>query len=69
MLQAIRDAGVREGGVPVADRALRSAVTRAAAAKLRDLSVTPRDLRSNLGLEQPWPEPPKSTREVVQPAE
>jgi len=69
MLHAIRDAGVREGGVPVADRALRSAVTRAAAAKLRDLSVTPRDLRSNLGLEQPWPEPSKSTREVVQPAE
>jgi uncharacterized NAD(P)/FAD-binding protein YdhS len=69
MLHAIRDAGVREGGVPVADRALRSAVTRAAAAKLRDLSVTPRDLRSNLGLEHPWPEPSKSTREVVQPAE
>jgi uncharacterized NAD(P)/FAD-binding protein YdhS len=69
MLQAIRDAAVREGGVPVTDRALRSAVTRAAAAKLRDLSVTPRDLRSNLGLEHPWPEPPKSTREVVQPAE
>jgi hypothetical protein len=69
MLQAIRDAGVREGRVPVADRALRSAVTRAAAAKLRDLSVTPRDLRTNLGLEHPWPEPSKSTREVVQPAE
>jgi uncharacterized NAD(P)/FAD-binding protein YdhS len=69
MLAAIRDAAVREGGVPVADRTLRSAVTRAAAAKLRDLSVTPRDLRSNLGLEQPWAEPSKSTREVVQPAE
>jgi uncharacterized NAD(P)/FAD-binding protein YdhS len=69
MLHAIRDTGVREGGVPVADRALRSAVTRAAAAKLRDLSVTPRDLRTNLGLEHPWPEPSKSTREVVEPAE
>jgi uncharacterized NAD(P)/FAD-binding protein YdhS len=59
---------IRAGGMPMTDRALRSAVTRTAAAKLRDLSVTPRDLRSNLGLGQPWPEPAQSTREVAQPS-
>lgn len=67
-LQAIRAGTIRDGGITVTDRALRSAVTKAAAAKLRDLSVTPRDLRSNLGLEHPWPEPPQSTREVARPA-
>jgi uncharacterized NAD(P)/FAD-binding protein YdhS len=68
-LQVIRDLTTGDGGMAVTDRALRSAVTRAAAAKLRDLSVTPRDLRSNLGLEQPWAEPSQSTREVAQPAD
>lgn len=67
-LRAIRDITIRDGGVPAADRALRSAITRVAAAKLRDLSVTPRDLRSNLGLERSWPEPADSTREVARPA-
>jgi uncharacterized NAD(P)/FAD-binding protein YdhS len=51
-LQAIRASTIRDGGAPVTDRALRLAVTKAAAAKLRDLSVTPRDLRSILGLER-----------------
>lgn len=50
-LQAIQDSAIRDGGAPVTGRALRSAVTKAAAARLRDLSVTPRDLRSLLGLE------------------
>lgn len=52
-LQVIQDITIRNGGAPVTDRALRSAITKAAAAKLRDLSVTPRDLRSVLGLERP----------------
>jgi uncharacterized NAD(P)/FAD-binding protein YdhS len=60
-LQAILDSTIRHGGGPVTDRALRTAVTTAAAARLRDISVTPRDLRSNLGLEL------DSTRGVVQP--
>jgi uncharacterized NAD(P)/FAD-binding protein YdhS len=51
-LQAIQEITIRNGGAPVTDRALRSAVTRAAAAKLKDTSVTPRDLRSILGLER-----------------
>jgi uncharacterized NAD(P)/FAD-binding protein YdhS len=67
-IQAIRGAAISDGGVPATDRALRAAITRAAAAKLRDLSVTPRDLRSNLGLEHPWGQPPASTPEVVKPA-
>lgn len=50
-LQAIQSITIRNGGTPVTDRALRSAITRAAAAKLKDISVTPRDLRSILGLE------------------
>lgn len=50
-LQAIQDIAFRAGMQSVADRALRSAVTRAAAARLQDVSVTPRDLRSILGLE------------------
>jgi MFS family permease len=60
-LQTILDRTIRSGGGPLTDRALRTAVTTAAAAKLRDISVTPRDLRSNLGLEL------DSTRGVVQP--
>jgi uncharacterized NAD(P)/FAD-binding protein YdhS len=51
-LQAIQDITIRTGGAPVTDRAVRSAVTRAAAAKLKDISVTPRDLRSILGLDR-----------------
>jgi uncharacterized NAD(P)/FAD-binding protein YdhS len=51
-LQAIRDVVTGDGRAQVSERALRSAITRAAAAKLRDLSVTPRDLRSVLGLER-----------------
>lgn len=51
-LQAIQDIMIRNGGAPVTDRALRSSVTRAAAAKLKDISVTPRDLRSILGLDR-----------------
>jgi uncharacterized NAD(P)/FAD-binding protein YdhS len=52
-LQEIQQITIRSGGAPVTDRALRSAVTRAAAARLKDVSVTPRDLRSSLGLERP----------------
>jgi uncharacterized NAD(P)/FAD-binding protein YdhS len=51
-LQVIQDITIRTGGAPLADRALRSAITRAAAARLKDISVTPRDLRSILGLDQ-----------------
>jgi uncharacterized NAD(P)/FAD-binding protein YdhS len=65
---SLRDIAIRDGGAQVTERALRSAITTAAAAKLQDLSVTPRDLRSNLGLGHPWREPPESTREVVRPA-
>lgn len=50
-LQAIADITTRNGGAPVTDRALRSAITSAATAKLKDTSVTPRDLRFLLGLE------------------
>jgi len=50
-LQAIHGVTARNGGLPVSDRALRSAISNAAATKLKDLSVTPRDLRSILGLE------------------
>lgn len=49
-LRAVQGIAIRDGA-PVTDRALRAAVTKAAAARLRDLSVTPRDLRSILGLE------------------
>ncbi|HEX4832270.1 MAG TPA: FAD/NAD(P)-binding protein [Trebonia sp.] len=51
-LEAVRSIVTADDGAPVTDRALRSAVTRAAAARLRDLSVTPRHLRSILGLGQ-----------------
>ena len=52
-LQAVRASTITDGGPALTERALRTAVTTAAAVKLRDLSVTPRDLRSNLGLEHP----------------
>jgi hypothetical protein len=50
-LRAIQDITIRNGGTPATDRALRSVITKAAAAKLTDLSVTPRELRSILGLD------------------
>ncbi len=50
-LRVIQDITVRNEGTSVTDRALRSAITKAAAAKLKDLSVTPRELRSILGLD------------------
>jgi uncharacterized NAD(P)/FAD-binding protein YdhS len=43
-------AALRDGGVSTPDRALRFAVNTAAVRKLNDLSVTPRELSSNLGL-------------------
>jgi hypothetical protein len=52
-LQMIHGAIARNGGTAIADRALRTAINAAAAAKLTDLSVTPRDLRSILGLVAP----------------
>lgn len=52
-LQLVRNVTTQNGGIPLADRALRSAVSAAATAKLTDLSVTPRELRSILGLERP----------------
>lgn len=50
-LRVIQDITIRNGGTPATDRALRSVITKAAAAKLTDLSVTPRELRSILGLD------------------
>lgn len=52
-LQAVRDALTGAGGARVTDRALRFVVNMAAMTKLNDLSVTPRDLRSLLGLDEP----------------
>lgn len=52
-LAVVRDAMTRDGGVPMTDSALRSAVNTVATTKLTDLSVTPRDLRSMLGLDEP----------------
>jgi uncharacterized NAD(P)/FAD-binding protein YdhS len=46
-------AAVREAGLPGSDRALRFAVNRAAVRRLNDLSVTPRELSVNLGLDTP----------------
>jgi uncharacterized NAD(P)/FAD-binding protein YdhS len=51
-LQTIQDLMIRTGGAAVTDRALRSSVTKAAAARLKDISVTPRDLRTILGLDR-----------------
>jgi hypothetical protein len=67
-LQAIQDLTIRAGGAPVTDRALRSVITRAAAAKLQDTSVTPRDLRSILGLERSQEAGDSGKGEVAQPA-
>jgi uncharacterized NAD(P)/FAD-binding protein YdhS len=55
-LGALRDAMTGHGEAPVTDRTLRFVVNTAAVSKLNDLSVTPRDLRSLLGLnERPKP--------------
>lgn len=51
-LAGIRDA-TSSGEFPRTDRALRSAVNTAAMRKLNDLSVTPRELRRLLGLDEP----------------
>lgn len=51
-LAAVRDATIRNLGIPVTDHALRFAVNMAAMTKLNDLSVTPRALRSLLGLDK-----------------
>jgi uncharacterized NAD(P)/FAD-binding protein YdhS len=52
-IRAIQDMLIRDGVAPVTDRGLRAAIAAAAAARLTDLSVTPRELRSILGLERP----------------
>ncbi|MFD0533767.1 hypothetical protein ACFQY7_08190 [Actinomadura luteofluorescens] len=52
-LDVLRDAVTAGGEAPVPDGALRSVVNAAAAARLNDLSVTPRDLRSLLELDRP----------------
>jgi uncharacterized NAD(P)/FAD-binding protein YdhS len=49
-IQVIQELMAGHGDVVATDRALRSAITSAATVKLKDLSVTPRDLRANLGL-------------------
>lgn len=51
-LHALREAVARTGGGAVPDPVLRFAITSAATEKLTDLSVTPRELRSALGLER-----------------
>ncbi|GHH39471.1 FAD/NAD(P)-binding protein [Lentzea cavernae] len=51
-IAAVRDALARDGQVPPAADALRFAANEAATTKLNDLSVTPRDLRSLLGLDE-----------------
>jgi len=51
-IQTIRDRAIHRGGIPATKRGLRFAITTVAAAKLKDLSVTPRDLRTILGLER-----------------
>ncbi|ONI84833.1 pyridine nucleotide-disulfide oxidoreductase [Saccharothrix sp. ALI-22-I] len=52
-IRAIREITTRDDMTPVSDRALRYAVNAAATTKLTDLSVTPRELRSVLGLDEP----------------
>ncbi|MDL4820982.1 FAD/NAD(P)-binding protein [Actinomadura sp. OS1-43] len=52
-LAALRNAMARSGQALATDRALRYAVNTAAVTKLNDLSVTPRALRSQLGLDEP----------------
>ena len=49
-LQMIRNLTTRNDGIPVSDRALRFAISTGATAKMKDVSVTPRDLRSILGI-------------------
>ncbi|MFD0204982.1 MULTISPECIES: FAD/NAD(P)-binding protein [Saccharothrix] len=70
-LQRIRDLTSRGGTTPPSDRALRFAVNSAATTKLTDLSVTPRELRSALGLEgsveQLQPAEPVAPAEPVEP--
>ncbi|GAA4630918.1 hypothetical protein GCM10023196_058220 [Actinoallomurus vinaceus] len=51
-IEAVRDAVMAKGEAPPTDRALRFVVNTAAMTKLNDLSVTPRDLRSLLGLDE-----------------
>ncbi|WP_123746763.1 FAD/NAD(P)-binding protein [Saccharothrix texasensis] len=51
-IQRLRELAAREGASPPSDRALRFAVSSAATTKLTDLSVTPRELRFLLGLEE-----------------
>ncbi|GII60886.1 hypothetical protein Skr01_09710 [Sphaerisporangium krabiense] len=52
-IQRIREITTRAGGTPATTPALRFAVNAAATVKMTDLSVTPRDLRSLLGLAEP----------------
>ncbi|WP_326826813.1 FAD/NAD(P)-binding protein [Streptosporangium sp. NBC_01756] len=52
-IQAIQNITARKGGIAATDRTLRFAVSAAATVKLKDLSVTPRDLRALLGLAEP----------------
>lgn len=49
-LQQIRHLTTHNGETPPTDRALRFAINAAATTKLTDLTVTPRELRSILGL-------------------
>ncbi|RKT55231.1 FAD/NAD(P)-binding protein [Saccharothrix australiensis] len=51
-LAVLRAAAARAGGAAPPDGALRSAVNAAATTKLNDLSVTPRELRALLGLDE-----------------
>lgn len=52
-IQTLRTITTRNGGISATNHALRFAVNAAATVKLKDLSVTPRDLRSILGLTEP----------------
>jgi uncharacterized NAD(P)/FAD-binding protein YdhS len=51
-LAAVRDATSGHDGAPMTDRALRSMMNMAATTKLNELSVTPRDLRCMLRLDE-----------------
>ncbi|TDD24426.1 pyridine nucleotide-disulfide oxidoreductase [Actinomadura sp. KC06] len=66
-LEAVRGAMSGSGEAPASERALRFAVNRAAMTKLNDLSVTPRDLRNRLGLDEPEPTPPTPRRPLESP--
>ncbi|MEV4252429.1 pyridine nucleotide-disulfide oxidoreductase, partial [Spirillospora sp. NPDC049652] len=52
-LEDLRRALTTETGTAVTGRALRFAVNKAAMTRLNDLSVTPRDLRARLRLDEP----------------